>query len=379
MKIVVIFWFVTLGIIFVSCTKPYMPEVTTINNNLLVVEGHINVGSDSTIITLSRTQLISDKNKNRPEIGAVVTVESDANDKYVLPEKSPGKYAAPALNLSVTKKYRLSIRTTKSVTYLSDFVEAKITPPIDSLNYQVMQNGVQLFVNTHDDDNQSIYYRWNYTETWEFFSAYYSFLIWKGNTMQQRDIINNDISRCWGTNSNSPITLGSTAKLGRDIVYNGPLTFLNSDSEKLSSKYSILVRQYALTKDAYEFWEELKKNTESLGSIFDPQPSQIGGNIHNVANANEPVIGYVSAGTFQEKRIFILKDKLPPWRTTAPFDCLIPDTVLVPNFKAAFESGLSVPLIEVVNANGNPGVAAGPRACVDCTLRGTNKRPTFWQ
>lgn len=378
MKVVTGFCASILVLFLFSCRKPYNPEITTINSNVLVVEGHINVGNDSTIIRLSRTQPISDKNKTKAETGAVVTVESDANDKYVLPEKSPGKYAAPALNLAVTKKYRLSIRTAKAETYVSDYVEAKITPPIDSLNYKVVQNGVQLYVNTHDDSKNSIYYRWEYTETWEFYSAYYSFLVWKGDEMLPRDMDDNNITRCWGTNSIHPITLGSSAKLDKDLIYQ-PLTFLNSDSEKISFKYSILARQYVLTKDAYEFWENLKKNTESLGSIFDPQPSQVSGNIHNIANAAEPVIGYVSAGTYQEKRMFISKAKLPPWEATFPFNCLSPDTVLTADFKSTFELGRNIPLIKVVNSEGKSGVLSGRTQCVDCTIRGTNKMPAFWQ
>lgn len=368
-----------LVMLFFSCTKPYNPEVTTINSNVLVVEGFINIGSDSTIIKLSRTQLISDKTKNKAEVGAVVTVESDANDKYVLPEKGQGKYVSAGLNLSKNKKYRLSIKTVKGVNYLSDYVEAKIAPPVDSLNYKVMQDGVQLYVNTHDNSNNSKYYKWEYTETWEFYSAFYSFLIWQDGAIKQRDMVNNNIYRCWASNSNQPISLASSAKLEKDVIFNKPLAFVKSNSEKISAKYSILVKQYVLTKDAYEFWENLKKNTESLGSIFDPQPSQISGNIHNVANVNEPVIGYVSAGTYNEKRIFISRDQLPPWVINFPYDCVSVDTVLAPEYRATFEFGNNIPLQEVETDGGGYIMLYAPRPCVDCTLRGINKRPEFWQ
>ena len=43
----------------------------------------------------------------------------------------------------------------------------------------------------------------------------------------------------------------------------------------------------------------MQKNAESLGSIFDEQPTQITGNIHSVTNPSEQVIGYVSAGTVE--------------------------------------------------------------------------------
>ena len=115
-----------------SCKQTFEPEVTTTNINLLVVEGLINVGNDSTIIKLSRTVILDNKNTARPEVGATVTVESESNEKFPLVESAPGKYAAPPLNLSISKRYRVNIRSKGGINYLSDFVSAKTTPPIDS-------------------------------------------------------------------------------------------------------------------------------------------------------------------------------------------------------------------------------------------------------
>lgn len=368
---------VLLVMLFFSCRKPYNPEITTVNSNVLVVEGMINIGSDSTIIKLSRTQPIGDKTKNKPEIGAVVTVESDANDKYVLAEKIQGSYVSPGLNLAKTKKYRLSIKTSKGINYLSDYVEVKVTPPMDSLNYKATEDGVQLYVNTHDESNNSRYYRWDYNETWEIYAAYGSTLIWENGRVNDRDMVNNNITRCWRTNNNHPISIASSAKLEKDLIYNAPIAFIKSDSEKVSQKYSIRVRQYALTKEAYEFWENLKKSTESLGSIFDPQPSQLAGNIRNVSNASEPVIGYISAGTYSEKRIFIARNELPQWQYVYPFSCAA-DTIYPANYKATFEAGDIIPLLEL-EVSGDRAILSTVRSCADCTIRGSNKRPDFWQ
>src|SRR6202012_4114028 len=95
------------------------------------------------------------------------------------------------------------------------------------------------------------------------------------------------------------------------VVYQNPLTQIPLTSEKVETKYSIIVRQYALTQEAYNFYQNIKKNTEQLGSIFDAQPSQLSGNIHNVTNPNEPVVGYVTVSTVQSKRIFIAHESLP--------------------------------------------------------------------
>ena len=57
----------------------------------------------------------------------------------------------------------------------------------------------------------------------------------------------------------------------------------------------------------------MKKNTEGLGTIFDPQPSEVKGNIHSTSDPNELVIGYVSATNMDEKRYFISRADLPDW------------------------------------------------------------------
>jgi hypothetical protein len=51
------------------------------------------------------------------------------------------------------------------------------------------------------------------------------------------------------------------------------------------------VYQYALTKDQYDYWTELKKNSEQLGTLFDAQPSQLNSNIHSM-EIHRLVLGY---------------------------------------------------------------------------------------
>ncbi len=362
-------------LILVSCKELFTPEITAYSKNILVVEGIINIGNDSTIIKLNRTTLVSDQKALKPELGSTVTVESDANETFNLADKGKGIYASPALNLSATKKYRLRIKTAQNTTYLSDFVETKVSPVIDSVNFKITNNGLQLYANTHDLNNKSRYYRWEYIETWIFYAKFNSQLKWNGTELVDRDFINNDIWKCWGNYPSSTIVLGSTAKLEKDVLFQNPLTVIPFDSEKLRERYSILVKQYTLTKEAYDFWESLKKNTETLGSIFDAQPSQLIGNIHNINQAEEPVIGYISAGTVQQKRIFIDKSQLTPaFNPFKPSDC---EMIIVEpkNYKSAFAQDY----IPVDYSSTPSGVYVATRFCADCTLRGVNKKPPFWQ
>src|SRR5262249_36219111 len=99
-----------------------------------------------------------------------------------------------------------------------------------------------------------------------------------------------------------------------DIINQQLIETIPARSEKIGFKYSILVNEYAITEEAFAYWQSLKKNTEQLGTLFDEQPTQqVSGNIHCVSNPNEPVIGFIASGTMQQKRIFISNDDLPYW------------------------------------------------------------------
>lgn len=398
------------SMITISCRKPYQPPAISASNSYLVVEGVINAGPDSTFIKLSRTVKIADKIVANPETLAVLTVESDQNTSYPLTEISRGNYASRGLNLDNGHKYRLRIRTADNKQYLSDYVEVLNSPPIDSISYDIKGAltvpGVNVYVSTHDPSNKVVYYRWDYQETWIITSYYPSYFKSNGDTVLGRNQLTDNITNCWQSDTSSTIVLGSSAKLSRNIIYEQPVISISSSSEKVGAKYSILVRQYALSEDAYNFYVNIKKNNEQLGSIFDALPSDIQGNIHSVSNPNEPVIGYISIGSTASKRIFIDNRDLPRWRKDTSYyaGCRLVfgpkqpccyyvfppgppnqvDAYINYNPNSTNINGIQDPLIPIdaiIIHPGTPpiGYTASYRRCVDCTLRGTNKPPAFWQ
>ena len=84
-----------------------------------------------------------------------------------------------------------------------------------------------------------------------------------------------------------------------------PLNFVNNETRRLHIRYSLLVRQMALSKEAFWYWNELGKNLQSMGKLYDTQPSITPSNICNVDDENELVIGYFSISGASEKRIFV--------------------------------------------------------------------------
>src|SRR6266508_3460774 len=83
-----------------SCKQAYEPTAIQVKTNFLVVEGIINSGQDSTIITLSRTKSITDTSFTTiPELNANVFIEEEGGSSYPLSPLGTGQYGTAAVIL----------------------------------------------------------------------------------------------------------------------------------------------------------------------------------------------------------------------------------------------------------------------------------------
>ncbi|AYA35746.1 DUF4249 domain-containing protein [Hymenobacter oligotrophus] len=362
-----------------SCIDPFEPEIDEVDTSFVVVDGFINSRGISTI-KLSRTYKLSAPGQPPTETRARVLIEQEGGGSVTLTETAPGTYTSPALNLGAGTRYRLHFFTSNGREYASDYTPVKITPEIDSVEWDLGGEGVQISVSTHDATNQSRYYRWGLEETWEFTSAYRSVVEYVNNQMRPRQ---EDIYRCWASNTAGNIRLFSTTRLTQDVVARHQLLEIPRTATRLRLRYSVLVKQYAQTPEEYAYWDELRKNTENLGTLFDPLPSQVTGNVRCLSNPAETVLGFVGAYSVTEKRIFITSAQLPVqwYRTylTGYENCMQIDTFKLRDVDAAFRNPALQPLEGVYTGNGVLIAYTGAaRKCIDCRERGTNKRPSFW-
>ncbi len=304
------FGIITVYMAITSCKKLYTPQLTSVSTNFLAVDGPI-ISGDSTFIRLSRTTKLSDTTQNKTELKATVAIESDENALYPLTEKGKGLYVLGITNFDVKQKYRLDIKTSDGKIYQSDFVPAKITPPIDSVYFKAEDNdNILFYLDTHDATNSTRYYRWDYKETWRYTSLFRYAYYYKNGVVNPLTSSDVDISTCYRTASSNQIFVGSSAKLNNDIITNQQLGGLTS-SEKIVHGYVLQVKQYALTKEGFEYYQNLKTNTEQLGSIFDAQPSILKGNIHCINNPAETVIGFISVSTVTNKQVNLTYSQIP--------------------------------------------------------------------
>ena len=119
-----------------ACREPYKPDLISSSNAYLVIEGVLNAGNGPTTIRLTRTFKLDDTAKVKGERNAKVLVEGKDNTTRQLIMDGDGIYTSPDLNLVLKNEYRLRIITANGKEYLSDYVLAKYTPPIDSLGFK---------------------------------------------------------------------------------------------------------------------------------------------------------------------------------------------------------------------------------------------------
>ena len=373
----------------IMCRKSYEPPEIKASNHFLAIDGFINTSAGGvSVFTLSRSLSLTDSLTELPEPYADVMIAGSTGSSYHLKDiGSNGVYVSDPLNLDPSQKYHLFVTTKEGNKYQSDPVTAKSAAPIDSLSWEQVNDPVaqadvvRVYVNTHDSTNQSRYYRWDYTETFQHKSFYQSY--WLVNDQNKISSINDPATEsthdCWTTQNSTSILLGTSITLSQDVISQLKIAEFKQNDPKLDIRYSMNVRQYPLDLEAYHYWLTVQQNSQSLGGLFDLQPSQIRGNIHGITNPADPVLGYVSASSVTEKRIYIDNHFLTSWKSNLSYYCPIkiiptdPLNTLVWNFPDTAYT------VYYFTGGPPPDLVIAFKNCIDCRYQGgTNLEPDYW-
>lgn len=76
-------------------------------------------------------------------------------------------------------------------------------------------------------------------------------------------------------------------------------------------RHYFTVYQSSLTRQAFKYWQNVDVVANQTGSIFDPPPALLKGNIRNVADAEAPAHGYFQAVNQVFTRFYLLPADLP--------------------------------------------------------------------
>lgn len=378
---------ISLVVLAIACVEPYpAPDVAT-NLSILVVDGFIDGTNGEATVRLTHTTELKEEGGSPAEEGADVEVRSEDGGSFELTELDSGRYSAVGLSIDPLTRYQLHIRTRAGKEYISDYVEVKHTPPIDSVTWRPDGDGVSIMANTHDDTRQSKYYRWEFVETWEYHAPFLS-----GYKVVDGEVIYRTpqelVYACYKTAPSTTILVASSVRLEEDVIRDFKLTYIPRVSSRISVMYSTLVKQRVIEKPEFEFWQDLQKVTESLGGLFDSQPYEIVGNVHSVNDPSTKVLGYFSAGFVAQQRMFLGYLDLPDDLQRRPYHGCSVDTVcLVRTPSTIHNCAIDVPnlpptayLLSPLSEGPNIwGYTMGPPSCSDCrTQGGVLTKPDFW-
>ena len=377
-----------------GCIEPFDTTETGIDG-LLVVDGLITDQPGPYRIILSRSAALNDSSFEKVS-NALVYVEEENGIREELTEHDPGVYLSSENGIKGQsgRRYQLTIELSEGSRYVSDWITLKHSPPIDSLYYLFeekaiddnFETGFQIYVDTEDPTGNIRYYRYEWVETWKYFALFPAFFNYIGGESGIETEPSGASRFCWQTETNNVVSVASTLDNNTTKISQHPTAFASTASNQLALRYSVLVRQFALDEQEFDFWKGLEETNSDNGSIFDRQPQVVEGNIKNVGNPDEPVLGYFSASTIAEKRIYIDRSDLPegvsPDRSLL-FDCLneLDSIPRDENFQSNVFRQISLGKVffDFYGDFGIAGAVLTTPECSDCTLQGgVVTPPDFW-
>ena len=88
--------------------------------------------------------------------------------------------------------------------------------------------------------------------------------------------------------------------------------------EEYFQKHFYNVAQHSINKEAYVYWETVKKISKSTGSIFDTPPAPIIGNVYCIDDPDERVLGFFEVSSVDTVRTYTFGHDLTPLAISDP-------------------------------------------------------------
>ena len=311
----------------------------------------------------------------------MVQVVDDKGSAVAYTEQNPGVYTAYLDKdfLRINKAYQLHVITPDGKEYLSEFDSLLACPPIDKLYYEKerretaepgnIENGLQFFVDVKNSGNQSGNFLWKLEETFEYTASYRIQYTWDGYELEDFKQPYS-LYRCYITQPIQELHAASTRYLANNELKKYPITYVSNESNRLWIKYSLLAQQHSLSDNAFLYWDKLKTQLTGRGGLYETQPYTSDGNVFNVDDPGEKVLGFFYASQVKETRIMVEQ----PFSFRRVY-CRL-DTIDSP-----LELSLGYYYLVSLNEMTESGPPYGYSSlnCFDCTLSGgSTTPPDYW-
>ena len=300
-----------------ACVEPY--DVTyNLNADLLTVEGFVTDQPGSPInISISRSL---DKNYYAvPLTGCKVKVKAGDGNVIIYQEVTDGVYAPPSsFSGKEGQTYQLHFQTPDGKVYESSKEPLSTVPAIKKIYQQFDKNGildktgkrvigstVDVYVDFDDPKDIKNYYLWR----WKRYEAQNICITCEGGLLN----FYGGIGRCDKINARNPPTYDYQCNQSCwDVFYNDDVNILADDFTNGKSVEAQLIakvpfhtytgslleiEQVGISRDAYLYYKLLRDQNQTTGTLTDTPPAPIIGNIQNINDPNDKVVGYFGAAS----------------------------------------------------------------------------------
>lgn len=311
MKIIfskIIFLFIAILFVLQSCVYDYTPKDLGKYENKLVVYGLVSNELSPIEVYLTRTKGVNEHTINA-EDGANIRVLSSSGQEIVLTERGNGLYASiESIQGAIGEEYKIEITTKDGSKYESDYRQLNIPDEIGEISYEIEEKetndieynleGYQFYIDI-ETKNSDGYFRYEMEETWEIYMPKPATKYWDGE-----EFIPVDFSRiCWRSSYLDDFYVISTKNYGSSSIKNFPLNYVTNETERLKRRYCLNVKQYTMSEESFLFWNSQKNNIGS-NTMYPSQPYQVVGNIKNINDPNEIVLGIFEVSGVSNRYVF---------------------------------------------------------------------------
>ncbi len=366
-----------------SCVYPYEPEVDKSSGRNLVVEGDILIGESQCNFRLGYMLYLDEEISNK-RVTATVRVESEAGRVFDGHPLSANEYQVDLATADPDDRYRLHVVLEDGREYASEWAEVRKPCVVDDITHELdnMTGRVRFNITLHSDDGEK-YFRWYFDEDWEYASLYEATHKYVVDLEDPEDsghmeefFRGEGTHYCWMSQQSTGLYFTTTRDLDSDKVQEKNFYRVPAQSQRMSSLYSMNVKVESMTEDCYDYWKNVRTNSENLGDLFAPIPSEMRGNIYNLADPDETVIGYVNVSMIAQKRIFV-DNEITGYYVRNPY---IPEEDWMIDLPPAEWRRYYVNKQYLPVSKGEGSIFYwAPKRCVDCRLQGgTKNRPAYW-
>ena len=377
-----------------SCVDEYtIPEATATEYEAeVVIEGRILAGEES-VVHLSYTTPLNSEEATPDILNAQIHVigQNGYRSQAAEFDMEDDCYVIDTRELENNTHYALEV-TVDGDTYQSNFQPLLTSPEIDEVTWQENESSVSIYVSTLANKDDSRHFMWSFEEDWEFHAE----VDIRGNDTIRPIYVKKhypDLTETrnpyyygWMHDVSRNILLQSTANLSENRIENTKLHEIGIEDIRISYIYSILVKQWSLTDEAYKYFSIAKQYTEESEGLFSPILSDYQGNIACVSNPDKRAHGYVLASSVATKRIFIYEEEFEHMRSQYSNPNCFPKNRDQMGADSWGDLIASFPWLSrwvIMAEDGNwshPDAILYDWNCTDCqsTPGATKKRPDFW-